>query len=126
MFSAISSADIFSLLLHLIHFSLFQISSLVVNPMITTSLSKPANYLRLFAIKNLPCLSISHSVAPAKKNLVKSLAFLLEIGSAFNFPSNISHSVKEYTNKHPSNPFVTTNFSPSSSLSLDGMISLPF
>ena len=73
MFSAISSADIFSS--HFNHVSLFHISSLVPTPIIIASFSNPATVLRFAGIKNLPCLSISHSVAPARKNLTKVLAF---------------------------------------------------
>ena len=78
------------------------------------------------AIKNLPCLSNSHSVAPDKKNLTKFLAFLLVIGSAFNLSSNFPHSDIENPNKQPSKPVVSINFSPMSSLNLAGIINLPF
>ena len=43
----------------------------------------------------------------------------------FNFSSKICHSFPGNTNKHPSKPFVTINSFFSSSLNLEGMISLP-
>ena len=124
MFSAISSADMFSS--HFDHVDLSQISNLVPTPIITVSFSKFAAVLRLFGIRNLPCLSNSHSVAHDKKNLTKFLAFLSESGNAFNFVSKFSHSFCENANKHPSNPFVTMNFSPMSCLNFAGIINLPF
>ena len=78
----------------------------------TISLSRLACSLRFEGIKNLPCLSISHSTAPDKKNLTKFLAFFCASGNAFSFSSKFSHSFCEYANIHPSNPLVTTNFSP--------------
>ena len=123
MFCAISSAEMLSS--HFCHVSLFQISSLVPTPIITASFSRLAAFLKLFYIKNLPCLSISHSVAPDKKNLTKFLAFLSDNGSAFNLASKFNHSFCENANKHPSNPFVTMNFSPMSCLNLAGIINLP-
>ena len=48
--------------------------------------------LNVLTNKNLPCLSISHSVAPDRKNLTKSLAFLLVSGSSFNLLSKLDHS----------------------------------
>ena len=115
MFSAISSTEIFSS--HFCHVSLSQISSLVPTPIITASFSSFAAVLRFPGIRNLPCLSISHSVAPDKKNLTKFLAFLSESGSVFNLASKFSHSFCEKANKHPSKPLVTMNFSPMSCLS---------
>ena len=90
MFSAISSADIFSSQVSQV--SLFQISNLVPTPMIIASFSRFAAVLKFVGIRNLPCLSISHSVAPDKKNLTKFLAFLSERGNAFNFVSKFNHS----------------------------------
>ena len=84
MFCSISSIERFSSLLCSSHFALSQISILVPAPIIVTSLSNFATSRSFPAIKNLPCLSNSHSVAPDKKNLTKFLAFLLVIGSAFN------------------------------------------
>src|SRR5699024_5465247 len=107
------------------HVCLSQISSLVPTPIITVSFSSPAAILKLFGNKNLPCLSISHSVAPDKKNLTKFLAFLSESGKAFNFVSKFIHSSCEDANKHPSKPFVTMNFSPLSCLSFTGILNLP-
>lgn len=83
-----------------------QISSLVPTPIITVSFSKFADILKLFGIKNLPCLSNSHSVAPDKKNLTKFLAFLSESGNDFNLVSKFNHSFCENANKHPSNPLL--------------------
>ena len=82
MFSAISSADIASS--HFCQISLFQISNLVPTPTITASFSSFAASRKLLGIKNRPCLSNSHSVAPDKKNLTKFLAFLSDKGSSFN------------------------------------------
>ncbi len=62
---------------------LFQISNLVPTPIITASFSNPAAILKLLGIRNLPCLSISHSVAPDKKNLTKFLAFLSDKWKCF-------------------------------------------
>ena len=126
MFFSISSIDKFSSLLCSSHFSLFQISILVPAPIIATSLSNAATARSLLAIKNLPCLSSSHSVAPDKKNLTKFLAVLFVIGSVFSLTSNCYHSGIENPNKQPSNPVVIINFSPISSLNFAGIISLPF
>ena len=98
---------------------------IIATPIITTSFSSVATFLRLLDIKNLPCLSISHSIAPDKKNLTKSLAFLLVSGRVFNLVSKFSHSFCENPNKHPSKPLVIMNFSPISSLSFAGIINLP-
>jgi len=97
---------------HFSQASLFQISNLVPTPIIIASFSNAADSLKLFGIKKRPCLSISHSVAPDKKNLTKFLAFLSDNGKAFNFVSKFNHSFCENANKHPSNPFVKMNFSP--------------
>ena len=115
MFSAISSAEISSSLDFQIVLS--QISSLVPTPIITASFSNEPACLKLLGIKNLPCLSISHSVAPAKKNLTKFLAFLSDSGSDFNLVSKFNHSYCEKANKHPTNPLVKINVSPISFLS---------
>ena len=93
MFSAISSAEIFSVLLYFFQDSLFQISILVPTPIMFISFSSVAYVLKLFGNKNLPCLSISHSTAPDKKNLTKSLAFLFVSGRVFNFSSNTNSYV---------------------------------
>ena len=114
MFSAISSADMFSP--QFSHVSLFQISSLVPTPTIIASFSSLADSLKFAGIKNLPCLSISHSVAPDRKNLTKFLAFLSDSGKVLSFVSKLFHSFCENTNKHPSKPFVIINFSPMSCL----------
>ena len=89
------------------------------------SFSNDAASLKLLGIKNLPCLSISHSVAPAKKNLTKFLAFLSDSGSDFSFVSKFNHSSCEKANKHPSKPFVRINVSPISFLSFAGIDILP-
>ena len=73
----------------------------------------------------LPMMKEKKAKRLAKKNLVKALASLLEIGRVLNFSSNFSHSVVEKANKHPSKPLVIMNFSPISSLSFAGIISLP-
>ena len=86
------SAEIFSLLLYFFHLSLFQISNLVPTPIIITSFVISAYSLNVLTNKNLPCLSISHSVAPDRKNLTKSLAFLLVSGSSFYLLSKLDHS----------------------------------
>ena len=91
----------------------------------TASFSNSAYSLKLLAIRNLPCLSISHSVAPDKKNLTKSLAFLFVSGSVFNFSSKFVHSFCENPNKHPSSPLVIMNFYPRHSLNFAGIINLP-
>ena len=115
--SAISSAEIF--VSTCCHFSLLQISNLESIPTITTSFLNSANSLRLLLIKNLPCLSRTHSIAPAKKNLEKLRASLLLRGSERNFSSNFFHSFKENANNEPSKPLVTMNFSPISSLNFE-------
>ena len=46
-------------------------------------------------------------------------------GKDFNFVSKFNHSSCEKANKHPSNPFVITNFSPMSCLNFAGIINLP-
>ena len=108
IFSAISSAEISSS--HFCHFSLLHISSLESIPTITTSFISSANSLKLLEIRNLPCLSISHSIAPAKKNLENALASLFEIGKVLSFCSKFVHSTNENANKHPSKPLVSMNF----------------
>ena len=125
MFFSISAIERFSSLLCSSHFSLFQISILVPAPIIVTSLSNDATSRSFPGIKNLPCLSNSHSVAPDKKNLTKFLAFLFVIGSVFSLSSNYCHSDIENPNKQPSNPVVIMKFSPISSLSFAGIINLP-
>ena len=100
MFSAISSADMFSS--HFCHVALSHISNLVPTPIIIASFSNFAEILKFAGIKNLPCLSISHSVAPDKKNLTKFLAFLSDSGNDFSFSSKLFHSFCENTNKNPS------------------------
>ena len=105
---------------------LSQISILVPTPVITISLSKFAYSFKFAGIKNLPCLSSSSSIAPDKKNLTKSLAFLLVSGKVFNLSSKFSHSCFEKPKRHPSNPLVMMNFSPISYLSFAGIISLLF
>ena len=126
IFSAMVSAEIFSVLLYFFHFSFSQISRRVPTPIIITSLIISAYALNVLTSKNLPCLSISHSVAPDRKNLTKSLAFLLVSGSSFNLLSKLDHSFWENTNKHPSNPYVIMNFSPISVRNFAGIINLPF
>ena len=91
MFSAISSADISWS--HFSQVSLFHISNLVPTPIIIASFSKFPAILKFVGIRNLPCLSISHSVAPDKKNLTKFLAFLSDSGKDFSFSSKFNHSV---------------------------------
>ena len=58
--------------------------------------------------------------------IVNFLASLFVIGNVFNFSSKADHSLLSYTNRQPSNPFVTTNSSPNTSRNLEGIISLPF
>ena len=70
-------------------------------------------------------VSTSQEDAPARKNLLNFLAFVLVSGRLFNFSSRAFHSSLSYTNKQPSKPFVTTNSSPSCSLNFDGTIRRP-
>ena len=66
--------------------------------MITISFFKFAILRKLVGIRNLPCLSISHSLAPDKKNLVNSLEFLFERGKLLSFSSKFVHSESENAN----------------------------
>ena len=50
----------------------------------------------------------------------------LSDSSDISFSSKFNHSFCENANKHPSNPFVTMNFSPMSCLNFAGIINLPF
>ena len=53
------------------------------------------------------------------------LAFVLVSGSDWSFSSKFFHSELSYTKRQPSNPFVTTNSSPSCSLNLRGQSASP-
>ena len=124
MFSAISSADMFSS--HFDHVDLSQISNLVPTPIITVSFLSLQLFLGYLVLEIFLVCLIHIQLLLIRKNLTKFLAFLSESGNAFNFVSKFSHSFCENANKHPSNPFVTMNFSPMSCLNFAGIINLPF
>ena len=99
-------------------------SILPIIPTIITFLLIPVLSLRLAGKRVLPCLSISLSTAAERKYLCNSL-LLCPPGSAASCSTKLSHLFMGYIYKHPSRPKVMMNFSPSSSLNLEGTIILP-
>ena len=63
--------------------------------MIVHSFLRPAYSIKEFTKFILPCLSNSHTVARAKKNLANILASFLVNGRLFNLETIFSHSTKE-------------------------------
>src|SRR6056297_575064 len=122
---AISSVDSSAVFKNLSQFSLAHNSIRLVKPITTTSFFNSAYSSKLEDILILPCLSRVDSVAPDIKNLAKNLAFLLVTGVEEIFWLNNSHSSIGNIKRQSSSPLVATNLSPSSSLNLAGIITLP-